>query len=311
MGEAKSCLKVLFELASESRRKEVGTETQISELQNQHAELLKKLTAQENQIKIIQTNHEHELSNVAKDCEEKIAVLLRQLRNIPVAEGIENEYEERYLIQQKALEQAELKVETMMLENEKNVAALHEENNNLRQTIHEIKSALPKKKPKSEPSESGIKAKSDKALEKTSSTVTVFESALDDSLADPDWRKTPLSERIRQMRSYIQPVSEDRLTVKRASDGSCACKGNCTAKNCGCKKVLKSCGSFCKCVKEKCKNREDSESRHNDTEAHSSTTEEEDSFKRPRQFNENIENISINLRNRRLEVPRFDFTMAD
>ncbi|KAF2887553.1 hypothetical protein ILUMI_18620, partial [Ignelater luminosus] len=186
---------------------------------------------------------------------------------------------------------------TMMLENEKNVAALHEKNNNLRQTIHEIKSALPKKKPKSEPSESGIKAKSDKALEKTSSTVTVFESALDesdidldDSLADPDWRKTPLSKRIRQMRSYIQPVSQDRLTVKRASDGSCACKGNCTAKNCGCKKVLKSCGSFCKCVKEKCKNREDSESRHNDTEAHSSTTEEEDSFKRPRELFEDRKN---------------------
>lgn len=107
MGEAKFCLKVLFELASESRRKDVANETQISDLQNQHAEvamnfslifynifiilkpiqLLERITAQEKQMKAIQTNHEHELSNVAKECEEKIAVLLRQLRNIPVAEG--------------------------------------------------------------------------------------------------------------------------------------------------------------------------------------------------------------------------------
>lgn len=82
-----------------------------------------------------------------------------------------------------------------MLEKDQKEAALREENNNLKKTIDEIKvhyeyypcnyviiffyiyyqSALPKKKPKSEPSENGIKAKSDKALDKTTSTITVFE----------------------------------------------------------------------------------------------------------------------------------------
>lgn len=61
---------------------------------------------------------------------------------------------------------------------------------------------------------------------------------------------------------YVAVSQGDRLTVKRGSDGSCACKGNCIAKNCGCRKVLKSCGSYCKCVKEKCRNREDSELRN-------------------------------------------------
>lgn len=98
---------------------------------------------------------------------------------------------------------------------------------------------------------------------------------IDDIEKDPDWKRTPLARRVRNMRStagiILNAVSvharkfityliiadgEDIKPIKRTSEGGCTCKKNCSTRTCGCKKNGRSCGVSCKCSAENCANRD-------------------------------------------------------
>ncbi|XP_066995336.2 chromosome-associated kinesin KIF4A [Anabrus simplex] len=77
----------------------------------------------------------------------------------------------------------------------------------------------------------------------------------DDTSADPDWKKTPIFRRLHRLKKVSL---DENVPVKRDSSGrtKCSCKGgNCTRRNCGCRKNDSFCGDSCKCNASKCENK--------------------------------------------------------
>ncbi|KAK4884404.1 hypothetical protein RN001_000675 [Aquatica leii] len=263
MAEAKVALKFIFDLTSDIRRREIQSGNKCSELQTGYEELKLRCDSLEAQIKALKANHQHELSDIIKECEEKVSVLLRQLRRLPM-EDIKEEYQQRYVIQQLALEKSEEAVEelkdklkTFEEQMEHNENKLKSENDDLRRLLDEIKS-------------------------------NVFDcdiSVEDNVELDPDWRNTPLAKRVQKIRDST--VTETRCTIKRSFDGGCTCRrGRCITKSCGCKKLGSFCNALCKCSNV-CEN--------NDKET--KITEDEiviDDFKKPRP-----EEMNLNFRSSR------------
>lgn len=79
MSEAKHALKTLFECIGE---KKIGNATQILELQNENSDLKTQIQQLQSQMKLQKISYEDELAKQAKEQEEKISLLLHQLRGI-------------------------------------------------------------------------------------------------------------------------------------------------------------------------------------------------------------------------------------
>lgn len=103
MVEAKCALKKLFDLAADIRRKSANNEYKLEELQTAHEEALNRLSCSENLLKELNSRHKHMLSEIEHEYEEKITVLLKQLRGLTTTTEDEN-LKERLRIQEEALE---------------------------------------------------------------------------------------------------------------------------------------------------------------------------------------------------------------
>ncbi|KAF5297092.1 hypothetical protein FQA39_LY02672 [Lamprigera yunnana] len=274
MGEAKAALKFIFDLSADIRRSDINSGFKYNELSSNYDEIKNKCDTLEHRIKNLEAQHYVQLADVAKEHEEKVTVLLRQLRRLP-SQDIDEEFQERYMIQQLALE--------------KNESALEEVTERLQQLQEEKKSSEDRLNAKYEELEAEhekLKARLDdikqQALTSSDTSITmdttavakkkceqnnlhlVYENGIpvvmtrvtetsfeqDDIVNDPDWRKTPLAKRIQKIRSStaISADTNQRLTNKRSWDGACTCRGKCSTKSCGCRKTGNFCTLLCKCT---------------------------------------------------------------
>lgn len=80
----------------------------------------------------------------------------------------------------------------------------------------------------------------------------------DDIDKDPDWKKTPLLKRSRTRFSKQINTSNNKVAIKRSSDGDikCACRTKCTSGVCSCRKNGEICGDNCGCNPQICVNRD-------------------------------------------------------
>lgn len=109
--------------------------------------------------------------------------------------------------------------------------------------------------------------KLNETYEKSSSDLSEIDSddsadfTINDSFADPEWRKTPAHKRKHSrptqslmkdsMTKMLVNISEssDTSGTKRTSSGAvkCSCKGSCATKLCSCKKLSAFCSDNCRC----------------------------------------------------------------
>merc|ERR1719239_886419 len=105
------------------------------------------------------------------------------------------------------------------------------------------------------------------------------ESSDEEDDSDEEWRKTPMFKRIRQERQSLAVPKVDTKRKrrssafseagevpdldcseeskrKRSSGTGCTCKSGCKNKRCSCKKDSEFCSPLCKCMRNKCANRE-------------------------------------------------------
>ncbi|XP_018334300.1 chromosome-associated kinesin KIF4A isoform X2 [Agrilus planipennis] len=137
MNEAKYCLKMLFQLTSEIKKNEVNLEYRMSELVQSQNEMANKLKVLEANLIKNNQNHQLEMANVQKEYEEKVSVLLRQLRGVQVSDT-EKEMNYRFNIQQQRIEMLEKQLEEKQKEGETVIV----ENSKLARTIDDITTVL-------------------------------------------------------------------------------------------------------------------------------------------------------------------------
>ncbi|XP_026667944.1 chromosome-associated kinesin KIF4 isoform X2 [Ceratina calcarata] len=79
----------------------------------------------------------------------------------------------------------------------------------------------------------------------------------DDPEKDPDWRGTPLYNRISRLLSSTKNTTHDRMSVKRTSGGDvkCSCKTKCVTRVCSCRKNDAYCSGKCNCNSDQCQNK--------------------------------------------------------
>lgn len=275
MGDAKSALKVLFDMVANKGQQELGTVNKYKDLERNLQDIQEKCLSLEEEKKHLKLEHRQDLAQLAKEYEEKVSVLLRQLRRMPV-QDINEEYKERYNIQQLELEKHEAEIENFkqlleQSEAERKVSEAQllkevKENEELRYRLDEIKEHA-------ETVFENSAGEKKKRAEGSKDTLNI--TVEDDIENDPDWRKTPLGKRVQSIRNLSMAVLHPpRLTEKRNYDGGCNCKGTCSKRNCGCKRASVSCSSQCKCSSE-CVNQGTSENEQLVEDTH------EDTFKRP------------------------------
>ncbi|GJQ81405.1 kinesin-4B [Trypoxylus dichotomus] len=253
MGDAKQALKTLFDAVATIKKSTFATENKLQELENVNAEMRK-----ENQD-LVSTFKQKELDHInnQREYEEKITILLKRVE----VEGLDEQTKRILNIQQSTMDNLQKENRDQALEIE-----------SLKKRIEQIQDVAtqettlfsrPTKKTAKVPEENG----SGKVIVEpyyADNIVESDESFEDNTDMDPDWRKTPLARKIQKIRNttYLQP--QDRL--KRSSEGGCTCKGNCSTRNCGCRKITKSCTGNCKCTDSLCSNRDKSPSDSGDKE---------------------------------------------
>ncbi|XP_019881587.1 chromosome-associated kinesin KIF4 [Aethina tumida] len=281
MAEAKQALQVLFEQATEIKRKAVQNELKLTEAQEITAEFKDYKKNYEMNMKMIEEKYDNQLSELQNVNEEKVSFLLRQLCGGKATDECVDE---------------ELKKHCQILE---------EHNTKLQETIAQLNMKLdlikttgengattpvvPKKPKKISNNDTFIMNDDEKVLD--SSIEELF-----DDPNDPDWRNTPLGKRIlkeKKKLSYFKSInaeytteSEERPSFKRSSEGGCTCKTKCSAR-CGCRKLNRGCRDSCKCDPSSCLNRD---SQNIDVSNNSDTTDtqqsgevdETESFKKPK-----------------------------
>ncbi|KAK5648918.1 hypothetical protein RI129_003810 [Pyrocoelia pectoralis] len=288
MGDAKFALKVLFDLAASKGQQEVSASNKCKDLQSNYESIQGKYSSFEDEKKQWKLEHRREIAQLTKEYEEKVSVLLRQLRRMPL-EDVKEEYQERYNIQQLELEKHEQEIERLkqmllQFEEDRQITeeALTKKNNDLQNRLEEIK----------EHAETVLEESNDEKRKRSNNVSNeVLNITVEDDIEnDPDWRKTPLGKRIQRLRNSSMAVVQPppRLIEKRNYEGGCNCKGTCSKRNCGCKRASISCTPQCKCSQD-CVNKGSNEN-EDMTEIVSIET-----FKKPRSMDDDSSsNSSIN-----------------
>ncbi|KAJ8937403.1 hypothetical protein NQ314_011889 [Rhamnusium bicolor] len=87
MSEAKFALKVLFEQAGEIQKEKIQMQIKLNELQESYNEIQDKIRKSESQRKVMEEKNLEQLEYLQKSYEEKVTILLRQLRGVKVDGG--------------------------------------------------------------------------------------------------------------------------------------------------------------------------------------------------------------------------------
>ncbi|KAI4467083.1 chromosome-associated kinesin kif4a-related [Holotrichia oblita] len=263
MSDAKLGLKSLFDAVAAIKKGGFACESKIQELENV---ILEK---ERNEQRIISCFKEKEMDhfNNQREYEEKIAILLKRVE----VEGQDEHIKQILNIQQNTIDKAEEEKQDLLLEIETLKAKIVQIQNVATQEA-EKSSSKEKKKPGRKPKSN---LENELLIEKEDVVVPETDVSFEDNPdLDPDWRKTPLAKKLQKIRitTFAQQrllhliyllLAQDRL--KRSSEGGCTCKGNCSTRNCGCRRTTKVCSINCKCTERTCSNRDlspsDSDSR--------------------------------------------------
>ncbi|XP_060536642.1 chromosome-associated kinesin KIF4 isoform X2 [Cylas formicarius] len=296
MAEAKYALKFLFEQSEQFFKKYVQCKNKCSELMEINNVLSEKNERDAHTLKLTEDKYRDILSNQQQVYEEKVAILLRQLRGIENGSQNGDSGLSRCQIQEELIEKQEKQIE----EQQKLI-------NKLKNKLEENEKANLEDVPISQNSRKTNKSTVVESIEeddKLAEPIDASESEdsfSDDLINDPDWRKTPLGKRviaekkqiIRQSQISVQDLSRGR---KRLSDDGCTCKTKCNSVRCGCRKPNKKCMSTCKCDASVCENRTSSST---NAEVDQAASELIHDFKRPRVDEEMESQIA-----RRRQVPK-------
>ncbi|KAJ8965902.1 hypothetical protein NQ314_003843 [Rhamnusium bicolor] len=278
MSEAKFALKVLFEQAAEIQKEKIQTEIKLNELQESYSEFQDKIKESESQRKITEEKNLEQLAQLQKSYEEKVAILLRQLRRVKVDDVNQTEeLKEMYNIQQEKIEEQERRIQQL-----EDLNTVLEDKLKCSEVRGEDSTPVQRPRKRSNPAiriNDGTFIMEEK--ENVELDLSLVDEASDDVDNDPDWRKTPLGKRIMEEKKKLTLARStlnfnEHGSIKRSSDGGCTCKTNCLKARCGCKKLNLVCGNSCKCAPNVCENRESGDN----TSVNSDDTE--DTFKRPR-----------------------------
>ncbi|XP_042221301.1 chromosome-associated kinesin KIF4A-like [Homarus americanus] len=276
MIEAKCALHLLFDVATSNHVNTAAREADLKDLQSQYDEVANTLEEMEAELKTLKENHQAELTRTGRQHEEKVLFLLGHMPKVE-HEVVENEDAHSIALRERLQFQED---EIARL------STLHEELEAKREECETLKKELANAKvagssqvvynptvANNDRRRTYVKTKPTKKVELVEEPL--FESEEDsdggDTKDDPDWRKTPLFRRIRQLthnvRSFEDANEENEEEIlgkkdkknatKRDSDGEvkCGCKGDCSKKICACRKNSNACGLKCKCNVIKCKNR--------------------------------------------------------
>lgn len=280
MMDAKIALKYLFDHAVELKKDVAMKEYTIEEMEETYKKLNAELKLAEEKFRNAEQKHRNQILNLEKDNVEKVAVLLRKLREVESGTShVEGD--------------SDLKQQLLMLEDEnKHLRLISDEYEKLKELYSQSKREIDETKvemhmkehfkspeiPKPKKSKSKIIPESPvRELNVTFDDDSFDEH--DDDDKDPDWRKTPLFKRLQSIRRKTAVAdTSTHVSIKRTSDGmtACTCKGMC--QRCACRKMSSSCSDNCKCDKKKCSNR----SKENSMEMDSSSDSLSGDAKRPR-----------------------------
>ncbi|XP_015836868.1 chromosome-associated kinesin KIF4A isoform X2 [Tribolium castaneum] len=262
MGEAKFAIKILLEQAADIKASEVSAKNKMIETQAALGDFKHKCENLEKVVKIFELKNNQDLAQLQKDYEEKIAVLLRQLRGVEVQDGSE-ELKQRCAIQSEQIENLERKNQELMEklhETQQQAEELKEKidtislakESQIREAVAELNTPV-----------ENMRRKKIKIKREFDSTFTmenqenfdVSMEELDDIANDPDWKRTPIGKWVLENKRRTNAGVEN-MALKRTSDGGCMCvKSNCS-KRCGCKKLNRSCTVGCRCSSTNCTNRD-------------------------------------------------------
>ncbi|XP_031370407.1 chromosome-associated kinesin KIF4A isoform X1 [Apis dorsata] len=80
----------------------------------------------------------------------------------------------------------------------------------------------------------------------------------DDIEKDPDWKRTPLYNRVQSLINTTKNLPFEDMSLKETLNGDikCNCKTTCATRICKCRKRKAICGNNCKCTLEHCQNRD-------------------------------------------------------
>ncbi|XP_040569826.2 chromosome-associated kinesin KIF4A [Lepeophtheirus salmonis] len=247
MTDAKIALKCLFDKCSSVIADCSILRGENSESQAQNEELLKTIRDIYKKIDELNVIHEDRMVRMSRDHEEKVLFLLRQF---PGKDGdISSDVEARLKIQESEINKMSHLNEVLI--------EMKEENNRLKSELNTVNFSVPlavDKPPKPKKINQIIKEERESDLE----DISIDER--DDFQNDPDWKKTPLYNRIcslkRQTLSFVhnkrklelnneddsddeneeEKITSPPKTRKRSSQSGCKCKGKCNDGRCSCRK---------------------------------------------------------------------------
>ncbi|XP_047474960.1 chromosome-associated kinesin KIF4-like isoform X2 [Penaeus chinensis] len=292
MVEAKCALSYLFEVAAKGQVNTAAREADLKDLQSQYEEVAQSLDDMEGELKTLKESHQAELTRISREHEDKVLFLLRQM---PKAEDDretdkdENNEQSKDSVLMERLKFQETEIARL--------SDLYEELQAKRQECEELKKQLTVSAvthgnrvslmPNINLSDRRRTFVKPGPVKKQPTVEVLSESEEEDDEEkeekdeknDPDWRKTPLYKRIKQMTGKRNTCDEEdeeqendngrkrKSGSKRDSSGDvrCGCKGDCSKKLCACRKGLNACSLKCKCNILKCKNRSTPDSSMSET----------------------------------------------
>ncbi|XP_066943400.1 chromosome-associated kinesin KIF4A-like [Macrobrachium rosenbergii] len=269
MSESKCALGYLFEVAVDNQVNCAAREMDIQDLQAGNEELSATVEDLEAEVRRLKETYQAELTRLSQEHEDKVLFLLRQMPTAQDNSSVSSEVKDDALLERLKFQEAEIA----------RLSAIHEQLQSKTQECEELKKELMVsamthgKKVSLMPTiqvndrrRTYIKPpKQEKLSEVAYESSSQSEDESDDD-TDPDWRKTPLFKKIRQITRRNRLGNNDdsddepdkvKQASKRDSSGEvkCGCKGDCSSKLCKCRKNENSCGLKCKCSVMKCKNK--------------------------------------------------------
>lgn len=301
MGEAKIALQYLFDKATTNRANFATKDADFKELQIQYEDMMRTNDELEAEMKTLKENHTSEITQLARQHEDKVLLLLRQMQSVDNGSQADSNSEDN--------EANPIRERMKFLEEElARFSSMHEELQAKTEEIERLKKEMVASATKGSraslmpdlsmtASRDGkrrtvLKPKVPKIeieLEDLSESESEDEEVKDEieKEQDPDWQKTPLYRRIHAIikknpnskgdpdddsdsDEENKPVNKNlnALGSKRSSTGEikCKCKGDCTKKLCTCRKNVNACGTSCGCNAMTCKNRNTENISHVSTE---------------------------------------------
>ncbi|XP_063231577.1 chromosome-associated kinesin KIF4 [Bacillus rossius redtenbacheri] len=253
MAEAKCALAHLFELAAEVKKELSFKARRLSELEDALRAARDDAEGCRENARQLAARHKEDIDQLEKEHQNKVFMLLNQLRGVQ-PEGGDKMLRDRIRILEQSFEQLEV-LQRRLEESEAELASVR---GLLDQRTAELEEERERKHHRSKQEK---KKENVEILPPHRSLIESDDDFIDDSFADPDWRKTPLFQKIQRLKRP-SVLNTDR-GAKRTADGqtkcSCRGKGRCLKKNCSCRKMGASCGQHCRCVD--CLNKDENEDR--------------------------------------------------